>query len=190
MAFHELPYGDWLTMVFEAFNVPLINKHGAKPKRYDFFEESFLSMCNLKRENRVWWLENGGIRRRDDDEVPAENVGNVEENEGEDIQKEFDWEAVSDEVEIQEEVEKEEAEIQGESGSDDKFYDAEVGVEEPADGVPTILAFPASPADSLNVQQKEKNAVGVDSLVTIGSIPNSDFQKLQEDLDRARTARL
>ncbi|GAB2301884.1 hypothetical protein Dimus_035908, partial [Dionaea muscipula] len=25
---HELPYGDWLTMVFEAFGVPLVNKKG------------------------------------------------------------------------------------------------------------------------------------------------------------------
>ncbi|GAB2271167.1 hypothetical protein Dimus_006011 [Dionaea muscipula] len=29
----ELPYGDWLTMVFEAFNVPLVDKQGEEPKR-------------------------------------------------------------------------------------------------------------------------------------------------------------
>ncbi|GAB2270973.1 hypothetical protein Dimus_005830 [Dionaea muscipula] len=187
---HELPYGDWLTMVFEPFNVPLIDKQGAEPKGYDFFEETFLSMCDLKRENGVWWLKNGGIRRRDEDEVLAENVGNVEENEGEDVQQEFDWEAVIDEVEIEREEVEKEAEIQGESGSDDKFYDAEVEVEEPADGVPAVPAFPASPTDSSNVQQKEKNVARVDPLVPIGSIPDSDFQKLQADLDRARRARL
>ncbi|GAB2290381.1 hypothetical protein Dimus_024660 [Dionaea muscipula] len=51
---HELPYGDWLTMVFEAFKVPLIDKQGVEPKRYDFFEKTFLNMCQLKREQGVW----------------------------------------------------------------------------------------------------------------------------------------
>ncbi|GAB2295056.1 hypothetical protein Dimus_029238 [Dionaea muscipula] len=41
---HELPYGDWHTMVFEAFDVPMIDKQGEEPKRYDFFEETFLAM--------------------------------------------------------------------------------------------------------------------------------------------------
>ncbi|GAB2289593.1 hypothetical protein Dimus_023902 [Dionaea muscipula] len=54
---HELPYGDWLTMVFEAFNVPLIDKQGEEPKRYDFFEDTFLNMCQLKRSK-----EFGGLR--------------------------------------------------------------------------------------------------------------------------------
>ncbi|GAB2297568.1 hypothetical protein Dimus_031663 [Dionaea muscipula] len=71
---HELPYGDWLTMVFEAFDVPLIDKQGEEPKRYDYFEETFLIMCELKRENGVWWLGSGEHRRRDDEEAaPAEN---------------------------------------------------------------------------------------------------------------------
>ncbi|GAB2296081.1 hypothetical protein Dimus_030218 [Dionaea muscipula] len=47
---HELPYGDWMTMVFEAFGVPLVNKKGEERKRYDYFEETFLTMC--KRERR------------------------------------------------------------------------------------------------------------------------------------------
>ncbi|GAB2298073.1 hypothetical protein Dimus_032148 [Dionaea muscipula] len=29
---HELSYGDWMTMVFEAFDVPLIDKQGEEPK--------------------------------------------------------------------------------------------------------------------------------------------------------------
>ncbi|GAB2297800.1 hypothetical protein Dimus_031888 [Dionaea muscipula] len=41
---HELPYGDWLTMVFDAFGVPLVDKKGEEPKRYDYFEEIFLTM--------------------------------------------------------------------------------------------------------------------------------------------------
>ncbi|GAB2290667.1 hypothetical protein Dimus_024942 [Dionaea muscipula] len=41
---HELPYGDWLTMVFEEFGVPLVDKKGEEPKRADYFEETFLNM--------------------------------------------------------------------------------------------------------------------------------------------------
>ncbi|GAB2279060.1 hypothetical protein Dimus_013721 [Dionaea muscipula] len=158
---HELPYGDWLTMVFEAFDVPLIDKKGEEPKR----------------------------RRRDDDVVPAENVGNVEVNKGEEAQQDFDLEAVIDEVEIQREEMEKEGEIQGESRSTEKFYDVEVGVEEPADEVPVVLAFPASPKDSSNVQHRQ-DAVGVDPSVSVGNIPDSDFLKLQAELDRALIAKL
>ncbi|GAB2303643.1 hypothetical protein Dimus_037629 [Dionaea muscipula] len=106
-------------MVFEAFDVPLIDKQGEEPKRYDYFEETFLTMCQLKRENKVWWLGSGEHRRRDDEEVsPAENE-EVNEEEVED-QLDFDWEAVADE-----------ATLQRESGSDDQFFYAQVEVEEP-----------------------------------------------------------
>ncbi|GAB2273240.1 hypothetical protein Dimus_008040 [Dionaea muscipula] len=72
---HELPYGDWLTMTFEEFGVPLVDKKGEEPKRYDYFEETFLTMCKLTREHGVWWLGSGENRRRDDElEAPAENV--------------------------------------------------------------------------------------------------------------------
>ncbi|GAB2296548.1 hypothetical protein Dimus_030659 [Dionaea muscipula] len=63
---HELPYGDWLTMVFEEFGVPLVAKNGEERKRYDYFEETFLTMCKLTRENGVWWVGTGENRRRDD----------------------------------------------------------------------------------------------------------------------------
>ncbi|GAB2290708.1 hypothetical protein Dimus_024982 [Dionaea muscipula] len=113
---HELPYGDWLTMAFEAFGVPLVDKKGEEPKRYDYFEETFLTMCKLTRENGVWWIGSGENRRRDDEvEAPEEEA--EEEEEGN--KAEFDWEAVIDE-----------ATVEGESGSDDQFYDAQVGVEE------------------------------------------------------------
>ncbi|GAB2296617.1 hypothetical protein Dimus_030727 [Dionaea muscipula] len=164
---HELPYGDWLTMVFEAFNVPMIDKQGEEPKWYDFFEETFLTMCQLKRENGVWWLEIGGIRRRDDeDEIPAENDQNEE---GEEVEKE--------------------AEIQEGSGSDNKFFDAQVEVEAPADEVPAVPVFPASPTDLMNVQ-KETTAAGVDPSVSVGIIPDSDFQRRQTEFERARTNRI
>ncbi|GAB2276375.1 hypothetical protein Dimus_011103 [Dionaea muscipula] len=91
---HELPYGDWLTMVFEEFGVPLVDKKGEEQKRYDYFEETFLTMCKLKRENGIWWIGTGENRRRDDDnEALAE-----EENEETEAQNDFDWEAVIDEA--------------------------------------------------------------------------------------------
>ncbi|GAB2273020.1 hypothetical protein Dimus_007832 [Dionaea muscipula] len=45
---HELPYGELLTRIFEAFHVPLNHKKGEDPKRYDYFEETFLIMCSEK----------------------------------------------------------------------------------------------------------------------------------------------
>ncbi|GAB2294095.1 hypothetical protein Dimus_028312 [Dionaea muscipula] len=107
---HELPYGDWLTMVFEEFGVPLVNKKGEEPKRYDYFEETFLTMCKLKREDGIWWIRSGEDRRRDDDDVPEEEE--AQEKEGN--QADFDWEAVVDEDAVE-----------GESGSGEKIYDAE-----------------------------------------------------------------
>ncbi|GAB2298024.1 hypothetical protein Dimus_032105 [Dionaea muscipula] len=72
---HELPYGDWLTMVFEAFGIPLVDKKGEEPKRYDFFEDTFLTMCKLTRENGVWWIGSGENRRRDEEvEAPEEEA--------------------------------------------------------------------------------------------------------------------
>ncbi|GAB2266540.1 hypothetical protein Dimus_001542 [Dionaea muscipula] len=76
---HELPYGDWLTLVFEAFGVPLVIKKGEEPKKYDFFEDTFLTMCKLTREDGIWWIGSGENRRRDDDEAAPE-----EEAEGDD----------------------------------------------------------------------------------------------------------
>ncbi|GAB2302298.1 hypothetical protein Dimus_036312 [Dionaea muscipula] len=114
---HELPYGDRLTMVFDAFGVPLVDKKGEEPKRYDYFEETFLTMCKLTRENGIWWIGSGENRRRDDDVNATEEEEEEEEERNKD---DFDWEAVIDE-----------ATVEGESGSDDQFYDAQVEVEEP-----------------------------------------------------------
>ncbi|GAB2268255.1 hypothetical protein Dimus_003231 [Dionaea muscipula] len=126
---HELPYGGWMTMIFEEFGVPLVDKKGEEPKMYDFFEETFLTMCKLTRKNRVWWIGSGENRRRDDVmDAPAENV---HEEEVED-QNNFDWEAVIDE-----------AADEGESGSGEKFYDAEDEIQEPTtvvEEVPAVVA--------------------------------------------------
>ncbi|GAB2268650.1 hypothetical protein Dimus_003603 [Dionaea muscipula] len=166
---HELPYGDWLTMVFEEFGVPLVNKKGEEPKRYDYFEETFLTMCKLTRENGVWWIGSGENRRRDDDNVPEEEAQEEEEN-----QAEFDWEAVIDE-----------AAEQGESGSDDQFYDAQVDVEE------QVTETPAAPevVSQASVQQKEIAASGVDPSCPTGRIPEAVMNKLQDEFERARANR-
>ncbi|GAB2276140.1 hypothetical protein Dimus_010878, partial [Dionaea muscipula] len=69
-----------MTMVFEAFGVPLIDKKGEEPKRYDYFEETFLTMCKLTRENGVWWIGSGENKRRDDDvDAPEEEAEEEEE---------------------------------------------------------------------------------------------------------------
>ncbi|GAB2289700.1 hypothetical protein Dimus_024008 [Dionaea muscipula] len=65
-------YGDWLTLVFEAFGVPLVIKKGEEPKKYDFFEDTFLTMCKLTGEDGIWWIGSGENRRRDDDEAAPE----------------------------------------------------------------------------------------------------------------------
>ncbi|GAB2276479.1 hypothetical protein Dimus_011202 [Dionaea muscipula] len=72
-------YGDWFTLVFEAFGVPLVIKKGEEPKKYDFFEDTFLTMCELTGEDGIWWIGSGENRRRDDDEATQE-----EEAEGDD----------------------------------------------------------------------------------------------------------
>ncbi|GAB2271054.1 hypothetical protein Dimus_005904 [Dionaea muscipula] len=154
---HELPYGDWLTLVFEAFGVPLVIKKGEEPKKYDFFEDTFLTMCNLTREDGIWWIGSGENRRRDDDEATPE-----EEAEGDDEgnKDDFGWEA-----------------------SDDQFYDAQVGEEEPSDETPATLAVQASSS----AQQKDQEPAGVDP-----SGPTSreaDFLKFQAEFERKRANR-
>ncbi|GAB2299424.1 hypothetical protein Dimus_033492, partial [Dionaea muscipula] len=62
------------------------------------------------------------VRTRRRDDAPEEE----EEEEEERNKDDFDWEAVIDE-----------ATVEGESGSDDQFYDAQVGEEEPSDETPT-----------------------------------------------------
>ncbi|GAB2292793.1 hypothetical protein Dimus_027027 [Dionaea muscipula] len=108
-------------------------------------------------------------------------------DEGQNNQEDFDWEAVIDEVEIQREEMEKEVEIQGESGSAEMFYDVEVEVEGSVEA--PVEDNSPTPAPS-SVQQKEQTVVGVDPSGPSSSIPDSDFQKLQVKLDRARTTRL
>ncbi|GAB2286234.1 hypothetical protein Dimus_020655 [Dionaea muscipula] len=155
----------------EEFGVPLVDKNRDKPKRYDYFEETFLTMCKLIRENGVWWIGTGENRRSDDEiESPTDEV-----HEEEEVQNDFDWEVVIDE-----------AAVQGESGLDDLFFDAQVDVEELMAEVP---AFPASPGDS-TTQQKELETIGVDPSGPSGHIPESVMVKLQAEFERAKENRI
>ncbi|GAB2290613.1 hypothetical protein Dimus_024895 [Dionaea muscipula] len=168
---HEFPYGDWLTMVFEAFGVPLVVKKGEEPKKYDFFEDTFLTMCKLTRENGIWWIGSGENRRRDDDvDAPEEET----EDEDEGNKDDFDWEAVIDE-----------ATVEGESGSGEKFYDAE----DEAQGSPDMHdEIPAAETHG-SAQQKEQTTSGVDPSRPTGRIPEAELLKFQAEFERKRANR-
>ncbi|GAB2290224.1 hypothetical protein Dimus_024505 [Dionaea muscipula] len=139
---HEAPYGDWLTMVFEAFGVPLVDKKGEEPKKYDFFEDTFLTMCKLTRENGIWWIGRGENRRRDD--VDAPEVEEEEEDEGN--KDDFDWEAVIDE-----------ATVEG-NRLGERFYDAE----DETQGSPEVQEEIPAAAPQSSAQQKDQTTSGVD----------------------------
>ncbi|GAB2299170.1 hypothetical protein Dimus_033242 [Dionaea muscipula] len=86
------------------------------------------------RENGIWWIGNGENRRRDNDVAAPEEEAEKEDERNKD---DFDWEAVIDE-----------ATVEGESGSDDQFYDAQVEVDEPSDETPRRLSSPSFIFDS------------------------------------------
>ncbi|GAB2265561.1 hypothetical protein Dimus_000604 [Dionaea muscipula] len=86
-------------------------------------------------------------RRDDDDEVPEEEVEEEEKD-----QTEFDWEAVIDE-----------AAEQGESGSDDQFFYAQVEVEEPMTRLsdsrdPSTIHSSAKAATVIAEQRKQQHS--------------------------------
>ncbi|GAB2299793.1 hypothetical protein Dimus_033847, partial [Dionaea muscipula] len=168
---HELPYGDWLTKVFKEFGVPLVDKKGEEPKGTDYFEETFLTMCKLRRDDGVWWIGSGENRRGDD----VVDTPEAEAEEEEKDQAEFDWEAVIDG-----------AAEQGESGSDDQFYDAQVDVEE---SVTETQAAPIVPVPS-TAQQKVTDIIGVDPSCPFGRIPEVVLNKLQAEFKRARANKI
>ncbi|GAB2288316.1 hypothetical protein Dimus_022652 [Dionaea muscipula] len=131
----------------QAFGVPLVIKKGEEPKKYDFFEDTFLTMCKPTGEDGIWWIGSGENRRRDDDEATQE-----EEAEGDDEgnKDDFDREAIIDEATVEEESE-----------SDDQFYDAQVGEEEP------MTKHQRHERSKLHLRLSEKNQelAGVDPTV-------------------------
>ncbi|GAB2281195.1 hypothetical protein Dimus_015799 [Dionaea muscipula] len=125
-------------------------------------------MCQLKREEDIWWLGSGANRRRDD----VEEVKNKRENQEE---KEEENEEPIEEVKVVGEQQEKEAEI---DGSGDKFFDS-VDEENTIDeGVTTPAAQP--------INQKEKSTGrGVDPS---GSLPDYDLLHLQENFNGALKA--
>ncbi|GAB2268171.1 hypothetical protein Dimus_003148 [Dionaea muscipula] len=130
----------------------------------DYFGESFLRKVELNLVDDVWWLGKGATRRRD---VPAEVDDDVLPT-GVDVP--VDYEAAE----------------QGESGSDDQFFDAQVDVEEPVTETP---ATPAVPIPS-TVQQKVTETTGVDPSCPFGRILEAVMNKLQAEFERARANRI
>ncbi|GAB2279274.1 hypothetical protein Dimus_013919, partial [Dionaea muscipula] len=113
----------------------------------------------------------GENRRRDNDvDAPEEEA----EKEDERNKDDFDWEAIIDE-----------ATVEGESGSDDKFYDAQVEVDEPVTETPAAPAIPASSS----AQQKDKEPSGVDPSCPTGRLPEAEFLKFQAEFERKRANR-
>ncbi|GAB2281707.1 hypothetical protein Dimus_016277 [Dionaea muscipula] len=84
--YHELPYGEFLTRIFNAFDVPLDEKDATHPVMNDYFKESFLNLCGLKRENGIWWLGSGEKRRIDELEGDSEEESEGEESDSEEIE--------------------------------------------------------------------------------------------------------
>ncbi|GAB2265974.1 hypothetical protein Dimus_001005 [Dionaea muscipula] len=92
---HESPYGDWMTMIFEAFSVPLVIKKEKNLRNMISLKIPSSPCVSLPRENGIWWIGSGENRRRDDDEATQE-----EEAEGEDEgnRVDFEREAIIDEA--------------------------------------------------------------------------------------------
>ncbi|GAB2292638.1 hypothetical protein Dimus_026875 [Dionaea muscipula] len=107
-------------------------------------------------------------KRRDDD-APEEEAEKEEEN-----QTDFDWEAVVDE-----------AAVEGESGSGEKFYDAE----DEAQGSPEVNEEIPAAVTHASAQQKEKESSGVDPSCPTGRIPEAVMTKFQAEFERARANR-
>ncbi|GAB2268719.1 hypothetical protein Dimus_003668 [Dionaea muscipula] len=111
-------------------------------------------------------------RRRRDDEVDVPE-GEAEEEE-ERNQGDFDCEAVVEEVAVE-----------GESGSGEKFYDAE----DKEQGSPEVnIEIPAAVPQS-SAQQKEQDASEVDPSSPTGRIPEAVMTKLQAEFERKRANR-
>ncbi|GAB2301952.1 hypothetical protein Dimus_035975 [Dionaea muscipula] len=171
---HVLLYGDWLTMVFEAFKVPPIDKQGAKPKRYDFLEETFLTMCQPKRENGVWWIGTGEHKRRDDEAEEGHNDAPIENEEVN--QQDFDWEVVVDEVELREEDVNEKVEIRGNL---DQLRSSLM---------PRMRS--SGRARTSFISRKGHNSCRRRPSILVDDIPNVDFRRFHDELERDRADKI
>ncbi|GAB2268851.1 hypothetical protein Dimus_003794 [Dionaea muscipula] len=136
-----------------------------------FANDENLMAARRVKENGIWWIGSGENRRRDD----AVDVSEGEaEEEAEGNKDDFDWEAVIDE-----------ATVEGESGSGEKFYDAEdKDQSSPQANEEIPAAVPQSSA-----QQKEQGTSGVDPSCPTGRIPEAVMTKLQAEFERKRANR-
>ncbi|GAB2266376.1 hypothetical protein Dimus_001385 [Dionaea muscipula] len=161
-----------------------IVKSSVKGVAVEFDHEKLASILGIPGNNGIYeyvkdvWEESKYIkpleitRRRRDENVDAPE-GEAEEEE-ERNQDDFDWEAVIDE-----------AAVEGESGSGEKFYDAEDKEQDsPAENEEISAAVPQSLA-----QQKEQGASGVDPSCPAGRIPEAVMTKLQAEFERKRANR-
>ncbi|GAB2276668.1 hypothetical protein Dimus_011384 [Dionaea muscipula] len=161
-----------------------IVKSSVKGVAVEFDHEKLASILGIPGNNGICeyvkdvWEESKYIkpleitrRRRDDDVDAPEGEAEEEEERNKD---DFDWEAVV-----------EEAAVEGESGSGEKFYDAEdKGQDSPAENEEISAAVPQSSA-----QQKEQDASGVDPSSPPSRIPEAVMTKLQAEFERKRANR-
>ncbi|GAB2283138.1 hypothetical protein Dimus_017668 [Dionaea muscipula] len=122
------------------------------------------SILGIPRKNGIYeYIKD--VRRDDEDVALVEEVNEEKEEQN---QPDFDWEAMNDEVTLQ-----------GESGLDDQFFDAQVEVEEPTIEAPVVPVFPTSPGDSTNVH-KEPPIAGFDPSAPLAAflMPSSVHFKL------------
>ncbi|GAB2266498.1 hypothetical protein Dimus_001501 [Dionaea muscipula] len=132
---------------------------------------SFLDLTYMDHLMSRRKIGSGENRRRDDDvDAPEEEA--EEEDEGN--KDDFDWEAVIDE-----------ATVEGESGSGEKFYDAE----DENQGSPEVQEVIPAAAPQSSTQQKEQTTSGVDPSCPTGRIPKAVMTKLQAEFERKRANR-
>ncbi|GAB2281153.1 hypothetical protein Dimus_015757 [Dionaea muscipula] len=161
-----------------------IVKSSVKGVAVEFDHEKLASILGILGNNEICeyvkdvWEESNYIKpleitkRRRDDAVDVPE-GEAEEEE-ERIQGDFDWEAVV-----------EEAAVEGESGSGEKFYDAEdkdQGSPEANEEIPATV--PRS-----STRQKEQGTSGVDPSCPTGRIPEVEMTRLQAEFERKRANR-
>ncbi|GAB2268186.1 hypothetical protein Dimus_003163 [Dionaea muscipula] len=161
-----------------------IVKSSVKGVAVEFDHEKLASILGIPGNNGICeyvkdvWEESKYIkpleitRRRRDDAVDV-SEGEAEEEE-ERNQGDFDWEAVV-----------EEAAVEGESGSGEKFYDAE---DKDQSSPEVNEEIPAAVPQS-SAQQKEQGTSGVDPSCPTGRIPEAMMTRLQDEFERKRANR-
>ncbi|GAB2303735.1 hypothetical protein Dimus_037718 [Dionaea muscipula] len=167
---HELPYGDWLTMVFEEFGVQLVDKKGEERSDMTILRRLSSPCASDKRE---WCLVGWSWRKREE-EMMWLMLRKKRMRKKEEIEVEFDWESLS----------LMKAAVEGESGSDERFYDARVDVEEPM----TRLRFARKWLLEASIRRR-KQRHRESTLVSHWSNSEAVMNKLQGEFERARDDR-